>query len=205
MIMADKQSVIIYHDWLDVFESLSAEESQYLITSIIKYSQSDIEPETRSQSFNMAWKFIKKTLQRDKDKYLNRCTKNAENGKKGGRSQKQTVSEETEKSERFFEKPKKADNDSDNDNETDNDSVSVNDNIPCAHAHGRFKNVFLTDDEYRDFKKRYRDVDAVIDELSDAIAAEPKKYMNGDIKAWLHRFIRRKNGNKEPSRIKELH
>ena len=44
------------------------------------------------------------------------------------------------------------------------------------HAHGIFNNIFLTEDEYKDYRLRVRDIDTIIDELSEAVAAEPKKY-----------------------------
>ena len=71
------------------------------------------------------------------------------------------------------------------------------------HAHGIFNNIFLTEDEYKDYRLRVRDIDTIIDELSEAVAAEPKKYANGDIKAWLNKFIRAKYG-RMPERRKML-
>ncbi len=83
-----------------------------------------------------------------------------------------------------------------------------NERSECVrHAHGIFNNIFLTDEEYKDYKLRLRDIDTVIDELSEALAANPEKYGHGDIKAWLNKFIRRKYG-KLPERRKllnELH
>ena len=71
------------------------------------------------------------------------------------------------------------------------------------HAHGIFNNIFLTEDEYHEYSLRVREIDTVIDELSEAVAAEPKKYANGDIKAWLNKFIRQKYG-RMPERRKLL-
>ena len=83
-----------------------------------------------------------------------------------------------------------------------------NERSECVrHAHGIFNNIFLTDEEYKDYKLRLRDIDTVIDELSEALAANPEKYGHGDIKAWLNKFIRQKYG-KLPERRKllnELH
>ena len=127
----EKNSFVLYHDWLGAFETLSAEESKQLIIAIIKYSMSDADPEQRSAGFNMAWQFIKPTLQRDKESYYEKCKTNAENGAKGGRPKKAITKNEnrteTEKTERFSKKAKKADTDNDNDNDTDNDNDSDND------------------------------------------------------------------------------
>ncbi len=92
----------------------------------------------------------------------------------------------------------------DNEQVTDN-SQTVNDTIRnkernkersvCEkHPHGIFNNIFLTEEEYKDYKSRLRDIDVVIDELSEAVAAQPGKYAKGDIKAWLNKFIRAKYG-----------
>ena len=79
-----------------------------------------------------------------------------------------------------------------------------NERSECVrHAHGIFNNIFLTDEEYKDYKLRLRDIDTVIDELSEALVANPEKYGHGDIKAWLNKFIRRKYG-KLPERRKLL-
>ena len=71
------------------------------------------------------------------------------------------------------------------------------------HAHGIFNNIFLTEDEYKDYRLRVRDIDTIIDELSEAVAAEPGRYSKGDIKAWLNKFIRSKYG-RMPERRKML-
>ena len=62
------------------------------------------------------------------------------------------------------------------------------------HAHGIFNNIYLTDDEYKDYRLRVREIDAVIDELSESVAANPSKYRQGEITAWLNKFIRQKYG-----------
>ena len=71
------------------------------------------------------------------------------------------------------------------------------------HAHGIFNNIYLTDDEYRDYRLRVREIDAVIDELSESVAANPSKYRQGEITAWLNKFIRQKYG-RLPERRKLL-
>ena len=71
------------------------------------------------------------------------------------------------------------------------------------HAHGIFNNIYLTDDEYKDYRLRVREIDAVIDELSESVAANPSKYRQGEITAWLNKFIRQKYG-RLPERRKLL-
>ena len=100
------------------------------------------------------------------------------------------------------------------DEQLTNNSRAINDTIRnkevkkersvCEkHAHGIFNNIFLTEDEYHEYSLRVREIDTVIDELSEAVAAEPGKYAKGDIKAWLNKFIRQKYG-RMPERRKLL-
>ena len=60
------------------------------------------------------WPTIQAQIDRDIASYNKRCEKNRANGAKGGRPRKQADSEETQKTERFPEEPKKA-KDKDND------------------------------------------------------------------------------------------
>lgn len=74
-----------------------------------------------------------------------------------------------------------------------------------AHPHGRFGNVFLTDEEYQQYKTEVLDIDDIINELSDAIETDPKRYATGHMTAWLNKFIRAKHKDgKEPERRKML-
>lgn len=73
-----------------------------------------------------------------------------------------------------------------------------------AHPHGRLQNVFLTDEEY-ELYKNVPDIDAIIDELSEAIDTNPTKYRDGHTTSWLNKFIRAKRQvKKEPEKRKML-
>lgn len=74
------------------------------------------------------WPTIQAQIDRDIAAYEKRCEKNRANGAKGGRPRKQTDSSETQKTERFSEEPKKANNnDNDKDNDKDNDILMEHD------------------------------------------------------------------------------
>ena len=57
---------------------------------------------------------------------------------------------------------------------------------------GKFKNVFLTDDEYEEYRQIYSDIDTIIDELSASIETQPNRYGKGHPTAWLDKFIAQK-------------
>ena len=212
--MKNKQSVVIYHDWLPAFEALPADDAKHLITAIMNYSMTGEEPTEQSPMFRMAWSFIKPTLDRDNEKYAQKCSKNAENGKKGGRNPDKMPEKEeanandrnrsqtkkanaNEKSERYQteananernrSQTKKADNDNDNDNECDYDSECVN--TPCAHARGKHNNVFLTEEEYFIFRRKNKHADEIIDEFSEKLLLDPDRYKGAHI-IWLGIFAR---------------
>lgn len=192
MELNQKNSVLVYHDWLSAFETLSAEESKQLIIAIIKYSMSDTEPDQHSASFNMAWLFIKQTLQRDKESYLEKCKTNAENGAKGGRPKKAIAKNEnrteTEKTERFTKKAKKADNDSDNDNDNDNDSDNDSDNDTYSFnetlcnfnakqkMYGTHQNIPLSESKYEQYKTQHSNIDELINQYSEKVFNNPSIY-----------------------------
>lgn len=143
MTINDKKSFLLYGNYETQFKLLSMEERGLLITAIFEYSNDGAVQTPLPPLVELAFSFVKENLDRDRESYLDRCEKNAENGKKGGRPKKNAKdahfysSPEKEsismpKTERFSEKPKKADNDNGidngngNENEIDNESVIEN-------------------------------------------------------------------------------
>lgn len=132
-----KTGLILYYEYETHFALLSNEELGELIRAIMKYDNSHEESELNGM-VKMAFSFIKKRLDDDKQKYEEKCESNKENGTKGGRpktrtenlnsDKKRTVNLESkkkrtviEKTERLISKPKKPEYD--NDNDYDNESV----------------------------------------------------------------------------------
>ena len=74
-----------------------------------------------------------------------------------------------------------------------------------AHPHGKFQNVFLTDEEYEKYRSEHPDIDEIIEELSDAIETDPNRFSKGHPTAWVNKFIRQKRKTtKTPERRKLL-
>ena len=94
------------------------EERGILITAIFEYTRDGQITVEMPPTVNMAFSFIKDTLDRDLAAYRARCEQFAENGKKGGRPRKSFLPPKTHG---FSEKPKKADNDKDKENENENE------------------------------------------------------------------------------------
>ena len=105
-------SFVLHHDFESMFRRLPMEERGMLITAIFEYCVRGHETEELSDATGMAFCCIKQVLERDQAAYEERCKVNSENGKKGGRPQKNTS---PVKSDWFSQKAKKGDSDSDND------------------------------------------------------------------------------------------
>ena len=118
----NRTSFIMYHSFNSPFELLDMEQRGILITAIFEYQMYGEVRITLTPLVNMAFVCIKDTLDRDAREYAETCKRNSENGKRGGRPRRNQavenqVLEREEKTDRFFSKPKKADNDTDNETE----------------------------------------------------------------------------------------
>lgn len=126
--MDKKNSFVMYSDYLEHFQRLSNEDAGILIKAILRYV-SGLVPGEMPPVADMAFSFIRNQLDRDIKTYEDKCKKNRENGKLGGRPKKANGFSEKrmdkEKANGFSEKH--TDNDNDSDNDTDNDTDTDND------------------------------------------------------------------------------
>ena len=112
----------------------------------------------------VAFEFMSLQQRIDRKKYEEKCRKNRENGKKGGRPRKD---KNPTKPNGFFENPNDNDNENDNDNKNDN----KNDDDTRFHDHdflsfGSFSNVKLTETEHDALVATYERVNELIDKVS---------------------------------------
>lgn len=114
----NKKSFILYTDQSGVFNQLPDEIAGKLIKHIFAYVN-DENPICDDLIINIAFEPIKQSLKRDLKRYEQYIEKQSLNGAKGGRPKKATETQETQP---FFEKPKKADSVSVSDSVNDNDN-----------------------------------------------------------------------------------
>ena len=95
-----KSSFLIYLDYKEQFNLLSNEELGQLLRAIMLYEETGKITELNGM-LKMAFSFIKTQLDKDRQKYKEKCEKNKRNGSKGGRPKKQEDKKESEKTERF--------------------------------------------------------------------------------------------------------
>ncbi len=74
----DKKSVLIYVDWINIFEELSDEEAGKLVKHLFKYVN-DMNPQAPDRLTKLLFEPIKQTLKRDLVKYEDKREKNREN------------------------------------------------------------------------------------------------------------------------------
>lgn len=126
-----KPSFLVYYDNEVIVLRLSDDEAGRLFKSLFPYGREEIKPNfDESPALAMAFDILSMAIDRDKERYVRRCEANRENGYKGGRPKKnQTDITKTEKSERLFSKPKKADKDMDKDMDKHKGKEMHKDNI----------------------------------------------------------------------------
>ena len=83
--MAEKKSFLVYFDWEEPFSCLDNAELGELFRAMVKYAKSEEEPEFKNKTLYLVFTFIKNAIDRDKAAYDEKCKKNAENGRKGGK------------------------------------------------------------------------------------------------------------------------
>ena len=128
------ESFNAYHSYLTAIEPLNDAERGRLFTALLTYSSTGEVPDLRGNE-RFVFPQMKWQIDRDKGSYDDFCARQSENGKKGGRPKKPPVNSETQKTQAFFEKPKKA-NDKDKDKDKDKDISFPPDGVKdSARAH----------------------------------------------------------------------
>lgn len=198
--MSDKKSFVFYTEYREHLEMLPPEQIGELMLALIDYQETGEVPDLpKGSALAMCFSFIKKRMDKDNIKYEEKCERNKENGKKGGRPAKEPVIEETDnnpKKPNGFSKnrtvieetdnnptePRKADNDNEYDNEYDNDCDNDCDNEEYIHTPEKICANAHTKKAVKSHKKPDPVVYSDVPELDEAI----------------HEFIKFRKGMKKP-------
>lgn len=86
--VAEKKSFLMYLDWRQHLEMLTDDDRGRLLISLFDYAETGVLPELEGMP-KMAFSFMRAQLDRDAEKYEEKCRVNRENGAKGGRPPKQ--------------------------------------------------------------------------------------------------------------------
>lgn len=156
--MERKKSFILYCDYQQHINLLTLEEKGMLLECIFEYSNTGEMIEV-SGTVRMAFSFIKSQLDRDREKYAEKCSVNKENGAKGGRPPKPKETETNPDKPNGFSnnrsKAKKPDNDTVTENGIDNatktkkgiyvDDIELNEAIKNFIQHRKANNNKMSD------------------------------------------------------------
>ena len=156
-----KESFIMYTEYQDYFNMLSLEEQGKLIQSLFNFASQDENQNTNkndlSPATQMAYKFITNQINRDIEKYNEKCLKNKVNGALGGRpkNEKQTDIIETErlsqKANGFSQNPN--DNDNDNDIKKENNKKKDDTILTDSDLYTLIDETFKDNDVSSSFKE----------------------------------------------------
>ena len=136
----NKKSFILYCDLIHTVSHLNDEQAGRLLKHILSYVN-DENPQSDDVITNLSFEPVKQALKRDLKKYEGYIEKQKANGKKGGRPRKT----ETQKTQPFLEKPKKADsvNDSDSVNDINNIYNKFVDEVKNNAFDSRIENLYI--------------------------------------------------------------
>lgn len=116
--MKKRTNFVVMTDWYELIEDLTDEQRGRVLDIMFKVALGEkYDLESEEIPVRIAMRYIAASMERMNDEYDEKCKKNAENGRKGGRPRT-----ETEKSERFSEKPKKANGFFENPTETETET-----------------------------------------------------------------------------------
>lgn len=137
-----RESFVFYESWYEILRDERQEVQWEVIRAIMEYVFNNNLIELKPNA-KMAFKFIKRDIDRANDKYEEYLEKQRENGKRGGRPKKPT---ETQKTQAFFEKPTETQKSL---NVNVNENVNVNKNVNNNSSYGeseilRIKNFLKT-------------------------------------------------------------
>lgn len=99
-----------YHSYAKKLAKLSDQEVGRLFRSLLEYSETGETQELTGRE-SVAFDFIAYDIDRAREAYKKKCESNSENGKKGGRPKKRSLSEEAKKPTAFPETQKSQDKD----------------------------------------------------------------------------------------------
>lgn len=110
----------MYKEWSDPINMLSDNQAGKLLKAMYEYWTDGKQPDFNNDpALTMISSFIFSQFKRDEIAYEEKCQINKANGAKGGRPKNQSKPKETE---RFSEKPKKADEEEDEEEDDDDDN-----------------------------------------------------------------------------------
>ena len=187
--MAKKTSVQFYYEYIEQLQDLDDKQFRKVLEAMVIYDETEEIIELDSIT-KMAFNFIKKRIDYDKDTYNKKCEKNRQNIQNYWNERKQN---DTNEYERIPMNTKNTDIDIELDLDKDLDN-NKKENI--KRKYGEFENVLLTDKEYAELEKS--NLLPYIEEVSSYVASTGKRYKShyATILNWEKRDKKKKQESK---------
>ena len=144
--MTQMPYICLYNSYLDSFRTLSDAARGKLVLAMLQYASTGEIPKLTGDA-RILWPMVRAQMDRDSEKYRDRCEINRINGAKGGRPPKNpSVILETEG---LFGKPKKAkEKEKEKENNNDNDNNNENEKeMKKRHSYSSFLDLAREDSE----------------------------------------------------------
>lgn len=179
----ENDSFVMYTDQWEHLSMLTPEQLGYYLTDIFEFAMTGIQPEREDKLVKFAVSYTVAQIRRDKQKYRDRCEKNAQNiqrrwGQNEGKRAENAndrIPTDTFVYDRIRTNTKHTDTDTDTDTGTDTDTERER-NARAHEARGTYGNVFLTDAEYGELRQELPGIDGLIERLSVYMQATGKGY-----------------------------
>ena len=207
-----KDSFILYTEINDVVKELDDEQKGILFQTILDYEITGEIPDDLDKMIRLVFLPIKRSLDRNDEKYEKTSRKRSEAGKKGMASRynkTNNVITNDNKTNKVSEGiTNLTDNEHDNEHEHDNDHDSeseIKENAPApaeVKSFGRNKNIPLTAEEFAELEKEIGSAFyEVLDKLSDHMASSGKTYKSypATIRKWYRQDAEKEKVRGKPS------
>ena len=178
-----RNSFVLYTDLGKQMDRLTDAEAGSVIKAVFAYVQTGALPQKLRPKADMVFSFIQERLDRDGEKYDRIRAQRAEAGRKGGlatRSKAEAMAANAGQT---------AAAEAVSVSVSDSVSGSVSDPVssPAPRLYGKYRNIFLTPEEYRQLQQEFpTDYRQRLERLSEYSASSGKKYQNAlaTIRAW---------------------
>lgn len=207
-----KDSFILYTEINDVVKELDDEQKGILFQTILDYEITGEIPDDLDKMIRLVFLPIKRSLDRNDEKYEETSRKRSEAGKKGMASRynkTNNVITNDNKTNKVSEGiTNLTDNDHDNEHEHDHEHDSeseIKENAPApaeVKSFGRNKNIPLTAEEFAELEKEIGSAFyEVLDKLSDHMASSGKTYKSypATIRKWYRQDAEKEKVRGKPS------
>ncbi len=166
----NKKSIIVYSDWMKLFEALSDDEAGRVIKHFFRYVN-DLNPIAPDRITELSFIQIEQSLKRDLKKYEEKCSKNKENANIRWDKKNANASERIKR----------------NAKNADSDNVSDNDNEININVYRKFAHLSISITDFEKLCSEYtpETVNRIIDSIENFKDNKKYKSLYLTAKNWL--------------------